>query len=157
MNQTQLPRLLLLNGPNLNMLGRRDPKQYGTFTLADVEQLTRETAAAQGWELDCFQSNHEGDLVDRIQQAIGVYEGILLNAGALTHYSYSLRDAIELCRLPVMEIHISDIQKREPFRQISVIHDVCCGQVAGLGLDSYRVGTEKLCRLLKGTQDEIEL
>lgn len=157
MKQTQPPRLLLLNGPNLNMLGRRDPKQYGTFTLADVEQLTRETAVSHGWELDCFQSNHEGDLVDRIQQAIGVYEGILLNAGALTHYSYSLRDAIELCRLPVMEIHISDIQKREPFRQISVIHEVCCGQIAGLGLDSYRVGTDKLCRLLKGTQDEIEL
>lgn len=157
MNQTQLPRLLLLNGPNLNMLGRRDPKQYGTFTLADVEQLTRETAASQGWELDCSQSNHEGDLVDCIQQAIGVYDGILLNAGALTHYSYALRDAIELCRLPVIEIHISDIHKREPFRQISVIQAVCCDQVAGLGLDSYRVGTEKLCRLLKGTPDGIKL
>ncbi|HAL73532.1 MAG TPA: type II 3-dehydroquinate dehydratase [Clostridiales bacterium] len=150
MSDTNPPRLLLINGPNLNMLGKRDPAKYGIFTLADVEKLTREVAAAQGYDLDCFQSNHEGDLVDRIQQAMGVYDGILLNAGALTHYSYALRDAIELCRLPVMEIHISDIHKREPFRSISVIHPVCCGQVAGFGIDSYRLGTEQLCRLLKG-------
>lgn len=146
--------LLLLNGPNLNMLGMRDPAQYGTFTLADVEALCRRTAETRGWSLDCYQSNHEGDLVDRIQQAIGRYDGILLNAGALTHYSYALRDAIELCRLPVMEIHISDIQKREPFRQNSVIHAVCCGQVAGFGIDSYKLGTEQLCRLLKGQTND---
>lgn len=144
------PMLLLLNGPNLNMLGRRDPAQYGTFTLADVENLTRQAAAAQGYGLECFQSNHEGDLIDRIQQASGQFAGILLNAGALTHYSYALRDAIESCHLPVMEIHISDIHKREPFRQISVIHPVCCGQVAGFGLDSYRIGAEQLCKLLEG-------
>lgn len=147
-------KLLLLNGPNLNMLGRRDPKQYGTFTLANVEALTRLIAADRDFGLDCFQSNYEGALVERIQQAIGQYAGILLNAGALTHYSYALRDAIELCGLPVMEIHISDIHKREPFRQISVIHPVCCGQVAGFGLDSYRLGTEQLCRLLEGGNDE---
>jgi 3-dehydroquinate dehydratase-2 len=153
MNQPILPKLLLINGPNLNMLGRRDPKQYGTFTLADAEALTGRTAAGLGWELDCYQSNHEGDLVDRIQQAIGIYDGILINAGALTHYSYALRDAIELYSQPVMEIHISDIQKREPFRQISVIHPVCCGQVAGFGIDSYRLGAEQLCRLLKGNRN----
>lgn len=147
-----LPRLLLLNGPNLNMLGRRDPKVYGNFTLGDVEALTRQTAEELGWQIDCYQSNHEGDLVDRIQQARGGYDGILLNAGALTHYSYALHDAIEACGLPVMEIHISDIQKREPFRRISVIHPACCGQVAGFGIDSYRIGTEELCRLLKGKQ-----
>jgi 3-dehydroquinate dehydratase-2 len=149
-NQQQSRQLLLLNGPNLNMLGRRDPRQYGTFTLADVEAQTRLHALALGYSLDCFQSNHEGDLVDRIQQAIGQYAGILLNAGALTHYSYALRDAIDLCGLPVMEIHISDILKREPFRQISVIHPVCCGQVAGFGIDSYRLATEQLCRILEG-------
>jgi 3-dehydroquinate dehydratase-2 len=141
-------RLLLLNGPNLNMLGKRDPRQYGNFTLADVERLTVEVADAEGFAVDCFQSNHEGDLVDRIQAAIGSYAGILINAGALTHYSYALRDAIDLTRLPVMEIHISDIHKREPFRQVSVIHPVCCGQIAGFGIDSYRLGTEQLCRLL---------
>lgn len=141
-------RLLLLNGPNLNMLGRRDPRQYGTFTLDEVERLTAAAAAASGFAVDCFQSNHEGDLVDRIQAAIGQYAGILINAGALTHYSYALRDAIDLTGLPVMEIHISDILKREPFRQVSVIHAVCCGQVAGFGLDSYRLGTEQLCRII---------
>ncbi len=146
-------RLLLINGPNLNLLGKRDPRQYGTFTLADVEALTRQSAATLGWELDCYQSNHEGDLVDHIQQAMGGYDGILLNAGALTHYSYALRDVIEVCAMPVMEIHISDIHKREPFRQLSVIEPVCREQIAGFGLDSYRIGTEKLCSLLKGQHD----
>lgn len=145
-------RLLLLNGPNLNMLGRRDPKQYGTFTLADVETLVRETADRFGCAADCYQSNHEGDLIDRIHESIGRYQGILINAGALTHTSYALRDAIELCGLPVMEVHISDIHKREPFRRISVIHDVCSGQIAGFGLDSYRLAVEQLCRMLKGKQ-----
>jgi len=128
--------LLLVNGPNLNLLGRRDPTQYGTFTLAEVESRTREAAHAVGYALDCFQSNHEGELVDLIQAAHVHYAGILLNAGALTHYSYALRDAIDACKIPVMEIHISDIAKREPFRQLSVIHPVCAGQVKGLGLNS---------------------
>lgn len=143
-------RLFLLNGPNLNMLGRRDPAQYGTFTLADVEYLVQATAAQCGFQADCYQSNHEGDLIDRIHAAMTGYEGILINAGALTHTSYALRDAIELCGLPVMEVHISDIHKREPFRQISVIHAVCCGQIAGFGLDSYRLAVEQLCKILKG-------
>jgi len=146
------PSLLLINGPNLNMLGRRDPMKYGTFTLADVEELTRRTASGLGYGLDCFQSNYEGALVEKIQQAMEQYAGVLINAGALTHYSYALRDAIELCRIPVMEIHISDIHKREPFRQVSVIQPVCCGQIAGFGIDSYRLGTEQLCRLLQGQE-----
>ena len=151
MATTEMPvsrRLLLLHGPNLNMLGRRDPRQYGTFTLADVERLTVATASAAGFAIDCFQSNHEGFLIDRLHAAMGGYAGILLNAGALTHYSYALRDAIDLISIPVMEIHISDIHKREAFRQVSVIHAVCCGQIAGFGLDSYRLGTVQLCRML---------
>ncbi len=147
-------RLLLLNGPNLNMLGRRDPRQYGTFDLAAVEALTRETADRFGMTADCFQTNHEGCLIDRIHEAIGQYDGILINAGAWTHTSYALRDAIDLTALPTVEVHISDIYKREPFRRISVIHDVCIDQVVGLGLDSYRVATEKLCMHLKGTGHE---
>ncbi|MEA4889471.1 MAG: type II 3-dehydroquinate dehydratase [Clostridiaceae bacterium] len=143
-------RLLLLHGPNLNMLGRRDPRQYGTFTLKDVETLVVQTAARYAFSVDCFQSNAEGDLIDRIQQAMDVYDGILINAGALTHTSYALRDAIELCNLPVLEIHISDIHKREPFRRISVIQPVCCGQIAGFGLDGYRMAADHLCRRLKG-------
>ena len=142
-------RLLLVNGPNLNLLGRRDPTQYGTFTLADVESRTREAAHEAGYALDCFQSNHEGELVDLIQASSARYAGILLNAGALTHYSYALRDAIDACRLPVMEIHISDIAMREPFRQHSVIHPVCAGQVKGLGLQSYVVGVKELAAILE--------
>ena len=147
-------RLLLLHGPNLNMLGRRDPRQYGTFTLADVENLTVATAAAAGFTVDCYQSNHEGSLIDRLHAAMGCYAGILLNAGALTHYSYALRDAIDLIQIPVMEIHISDIHKREAFRQVSMIHPVCCGQIAGFGLDSYRLGTGQLCRMLLAKESD---
>lgn len=147
-------RLLLLNGPNLNLLGRRDPSQYGTFTLADVETITRRNVNAQGFALDCFQSNHEGELVDIIQASSSRYAGVLLNAGALTHYSYALRDAIEACKIPVMEIHISDIALREPFRQLSVIHPVCIGQVKGLGLDSYIVGARNLISHIVGKRSD---
>ncbi len=143
-------RLLLLNGPNLNLLGRRDPNQYGTFTLSDVETIARRNVNAQGFALDSFQSNHEGELVDIIQAASSRYAGALLNAGALTHYSYALRDAIEACKIPVMEVHISDIALREPFRQLSVIHPVCIGQVKGLGLDSYIVGARNLINYIVG-------
>jgi 3-dehydroquinate dehydratase II len=150
--ENQIKKLLLINGPNLNMLGQRDPGIYGTFTLDDVEALSRRTAAEYGCELHCFQSNHEGGLIDRIQQAIGRYDGILINAGALTHYSYALRDALELLQVPVMEVHISDISKREEFRRLSVIRPVCSGFVAGLGLDSYRVAIEMICGLIKEKQ-----
>lgn len=146
-------KLLLLNGPNLNMLGLRDPAHYGSFTLKDVENLVQETAGALGCTCDFYQSNHEGYLIDKIHAAIGHYAGILINAGALTHTSHALRDALELTGLPVVEIHISDIQAREPFRRISVIRPVCLDQVAGLGLDSYKVGTEKLCAYLKGKKN----
>ena len=149
---TSQKKVLLLNGPNLNMLGRRDPRQYGTFTLQTVEELTQKTARRFGIAVDCFQTNHEGCLIERIHDAIGHYAGILINAGAWTHTSYALRDAIELTALPAIEVHISDIYKREPFRRVSVIHDVCISQVVGLGLDSYRVATEQLCRHLGGTE-----
>jgi 3-dehydroquinate dehydratase type II len=147
----KLDKLLLINGPNLNMLGRRDPKIYGEFTLADAEALARRTAASRGFALDCYQSNHEGDLVDRIQQAIGSYAGVMINAGALTHYSYALRDALELLPVPVIEVHISDISQREDFRRLSVIRPVCGALVAGYGLDSYRIAVEEICRLIKGS------
>lgn len=146
-------RILLLNGPNLNLLGHRDPRQYGTFTLADVEARTRMAAHLSHFALDCFQSNHEGDLIDVIQVASGRYAGILFNAGALTHYSYALRDAIDACGIPVYEIHISDIALREPFRQVSVIHPVCAGQVKGLGLDSYTVGAQELISLIEKKEE----
>ncbi|NLW11552.1 MAG: type II 3-dehydroquinate dehydratase [Clostridiaceae bacterium] len=142
------PAIMLLHGPNLNMLGRRDPGQYGSFTLKDIEHSLRMQADALGYDLYCFQSNHEGYIIDKIHETMDFCAGMLLNAGALTHYSYALRDAIELCPVPVMEIHISDIQKREDFRRVSVIKDVCSGQISGLGRDSYRIGLEQLVNLL---------
>ncbi|MBP7401668.1 MAG: type II 3-dehydroquinate dehydratase [Clostridia bacterium] len=146
------PRLLLLNGPNLNMLGRRDKSQYGSFTLSDAESAARETAKELGYGLDAFQSNHEGALVEAIQQAMGVYSGIVINAGAFTHYSYALHDAIELCGLPVVEVHISDIHRREAWRHVSVILPACIGQIAGLGLDSYTEGVRRVCARIAETE-----
>ena len=142
------PRLLLLNGPNLNMLGRRNPGHYGVFTLEDAEQAAREEADRLGYTLDTFQSNHEGDLVDAIHQAMGHCSGIVINAGAFTHYSYALHDAIELCGLPTIEVHISDIHKREPWRRVSVIRPACADQIAGLGMASYTEGVRRLAAFL---------
>lgn len=142
-------RLLLLNGPNMNLLGMRDPTQYGHWTLADVEDETRGAAMARGFRLDALQSNHEGRIIDLIQEARLRYDGILLNAAALTHTSIAIRDAIEACGIPVYEVHMSDIQKREPFRRLSVIEPVCQAQIIGLGLRSYLVALEQLCNWLE--------
>ena len=142
-------RLLLLNGPNMNLLGMRDPTQYGHWTLADVENETRNAAMTRGFKLDAMQSNHEGRLIDLIQEARLRYDGILLNAAALTHTSIAIRDAIEACSIPVYEVHMSDIQKREPFRRLSVIEPVCRAQISGLGLKSYLVALEQLCDWLE--------
>lgn len=142
-------RILLLNGPNLNMLGIREPEIYGTTTLADVEAQLSSHARERGIELDCFQSNHEGVLVDTIQQSMGVYDGIVYNPGAHTHYSYALHDAITSVTTPVIEIHISDISKREEFRRHSVLADACIGQVKGLGTEGYLVAFDKLVEHLR--------
>jgi 3-dehydroquinate dehydratase-2 len=137
--------LLLINGPNLNMLGQRDPAQYGSFTLADVEKISTEAAFSRGYKLECFQSNHEGAIIDKIHEAISRADGIVINPGALTHYSYAILDAIDLCGLPVIETHISDISGREAFRRISVTSPACCGQIMGLGLESYPRAVHLLC------------
>lgn len=138
-------KLLLINGPNLNMLGKRDPKQYGSFTLADVEKTSTEAAFSRGYKLECFQSNHEGAIIDKIHEAMTQADGIVINPGALTHYSYAILDAIDLCGLPVIETHISDISGREPFRRISVTAPACCGQIMGLGIESYPRAIHLLC------------
>ncbi len=137
--------LLLINGPNLNMLGKRDPKQYGNFTLADVEKAASDAAFSRGYKLECFQTNHEGAIIDKIHEAIGRFDGIVINPGAYTHYSYAILDAIDLCGLPVIETHISDISSREPFRRVSVTVPACCGQIKGLGLESYSRAVHLLC------------
>ena len=137
-------KLLLLNGPNLNLTGRRETEIYGMTTLADIEKKCRDIAAVHGAELECFQSNHEGALIDKIQQVMGECDGIVMNPGALTHYSYSLRDAVACCEMPVIEVHMSDIRAREPFRAVSVTEEVCAKSIIGHGAEGYYEAVEML-------------
>ena len=132
-----MKKILLVNGPNLNMLGVRDPALYGTDTLAAIEAEVVAHGAARGVQVDCFQSNHEGALIDRLHQAHGRYDGIVYNPGAHTHYSYALHDAVECIDVPVVEIHLTDIDAREEFRRRSVIAPACVAQVKGLGKAGY--------------------
>jgi 3-dehydroquinate dehydratase-2 len=143
-----MKRYLVLNGPNLNLLGKREKEHYGAFTLADVEAALLADAADAGCEVGFFQSNHEGALIDAIQAATGEFDGVLLNPGAYTHTSVAIRDAIAACPLPVVEVHISNIHAREEFRQKSLVAAVCRGQVAGFGLESYRLGLLALERIV---------
>lgn len=137
-------KIMLLNGPNLNMLGIRQPEVYGTTTLADIENTLKKKAEALGYELECFQSNSEGALIDAIHSCYQRIDGIILNAGAYTHYSYALRDAISSVMVPTMEVHLSDIHSREEFRRISVIEPVCQRQICGLGPKGYEIALEEL-------------
>ncbi|MDY0405602.1 type II 3-dehydroquinate dehydratase [Virgibacillus sp. 179-BFC.A HS] len=134
-----MKRLLLLNGPNINLLGKREENIYGSFTLADIEMELKKIANENGFELDTFQSNHEGDLVDKIQQANSKYNGIIFNPAAYTHTSIALRDAILAIDVPVIEVHISNIHSREAFRHQSMLAPACAGQIVGLGKMGYRL------------------
>ena len=142
-------KLLILNGPNLNRLGKREPGIYGAETLEDIERKLEGLAVEQGVELAFFQSNVEGSLIDKIHEAedIGL-DGIVFNPGAFTHYSIALRDAVASIQVPVIEIHISNIHSREPFRQTSVIAPVCVGQLSGFGTDGYALAIQAF--LLRG-------
>ena len=137
-------RILLINGPNLNMLGQREPHIYGTLTLADIEARVTERAKALNVELRAFQSNHEGAIVDFLQQEGPAADGIILNGGALTHYGLSLRDALLAIGKPAIEVHISNIYGRDWFRRRSVTADVCRGMIAGLGWYGYIAALEAL-------------
>ena len=141
--------ILVLNGPNLNMLGKREPAIYGSQTLQDISDELVQTAASLKAELTFFQSNHEGALVDKIQAALDLHQGILINPGAYTHTSVAIRDAISAVAIPTVEVHLSNIHKREAFRQHSYIAPVAVGQISGFGSDSYRLGLEGLVKHLR--------
>ncbi|MBQ9694234.1 MAG: type II 3-dehydroquinate dehydratase [Kiritimatiellae bacterium] len=145
-------KLLLLNGPNLRLLGTREPDIYGSFTLADAENLAKETALRLGATLDAFQSDIEGELVSAIGQARGVYDGIVINPAAYTHTSVALRDAIAASELPVVELHISNTHKREAFRHVSYTAPVCIAQLQGFGLNGYALAVEGLVAHLNAKQ-----
>ncbi len=143
-------RLLLLNGPNLNLLGLREPGLYGSQTLEGIEAELRQQAAALGASLDCFQSNHEGALLDRIHAARGLVDGILINAGAFTHTSIALRDALLAVAIPFVELHLSNIHAREAFRHRSFLADQALGVICGFGPTSYSLALRGLVAHLGG-------
>lgn len=143
-------RLLLVNGPNLNLLGTREPEIYGTATLADVEHITADAAAQRGFEVRAVQSNHEGVLIDAIHAARADCAGIIINAGGYTHTSVALRDALSAVHLPVAEVHISDLSAREAFRQHSYIADVAIVHVVGEGVPGYARAVALLCDAITG-------
>ena len=142
-------RILVINGPNLNMLGIREPGIYGKNTFADLLALLDETAAQLGIQVEQFQSNHEGDIVDKIQWAYGNVDGIVINPAAYTHTSVAILDALKAVSIPAVEVHISDVDARESFRQISYAGLACCKTIKGHGLEGYREAIQYLDRLLR--------
>jgi 3-dehydroquinate dehydratase-2 len=141
-------RILLVNGPNLNLLGSREPHIYGSETLADVEATARAAAAEHGWELDAVQSNHEGVLIDAIHAARDTAVGIVINAGGLTHTSVALRDALVGVGLPVIEVHVSNVHAREGFRAHSYISPIAACVIVGAGVQGYEFAVARLARIV---------
>lgn len=144
-------KILLINGANLNLLGSREPKKYGSTTLKDIESAVIKRGEELGAQVDVWQSNHEGDIVDKIQAAKGVYDGILINAGGYTHTSVVIRDAIASVQIPTVEIHMTNIHAREEFRHTSLISGVCIAQVVGFKELSYTLALEGLVNYLKNS------
>lgn len=141
--------VLVLHGPNLNLLGKREPDIYGTVTLDEINERLARLARELGTEIAFFQSNHEGDLVQKIQDSLGVYQAIVINPGAYTHTSVALRDAIASTGIPTVEVHLSNIYRREEFRQHSFISGVAVGQITGFGPESYLLGLRAAVQKLK--------
>lgn len=140
--------ILVVNGPNLNLLGTREPEKYGTSTLSDVEQLAISTAESHGFTVDCIQSNHEGDLLDAIHAARTSAVGIVINAGAFTHTSVALRDALAAVSLPAVEVHITNVHQREEFRHHSYLSPVCSAVIVGAGVQGYKLAIDYLSSAL---------
>lgn len=144
--------ILVLHGPNLNTLGEREPGMYGKESLNQINQQIAEHARSLGIEAEIFQSNVEGELIDRLQAAPSSHQGVVINAGAYTHYSYALRDAIASIRLPCVEVHMTNVHAREPFRRESVIAPVCVGVIAGFGKNSYLLALDAVNAILQTYQ-----
>lgn len=140
-----MKRVMMLHGVNHNMFGKREPEQYGTITLEEINQNLFKLSKELNIEIQCFQTNHEGEMVDYIHKAyLEKYDGVLINAGAWTHYSYAIKDALIMLECPIIELHMSNVFKREEFRQHSVISDVASGVIVGLGEDVYTLGLRAL-------------
>ncbi len=141
--------ILVLNGPNLNLLGKREPEIYGSLTLENINQIVQQEAEQLDVQVSFFQSNHQGELIDAIHQAMGVCQGLLINAGAYTHTSVGIRDALAGVGIPTVEVHLSNIYKREEFRHHSYIAPISIGQISGFGADSYCLGLRALVHYLQ--------
>ena len=145
---TDQPKVLVIHGPNLNMLGKREPEVYGTATLKTINSSLDELGKKLGLLIETFQSNHEGAIVEKIQEAAGKQNGLIINPAALTHTSIAIRDALLLLDIPVIEVHLSNIYKREPFRHKSMISDVATAQITGLGTQGYTMALEALAGMI---------
>ena len=142
-------KILILNGPNINLLGTREPDKYGNLSLTDIKVFLKEEASKLGVSVDFYQSNIEGELINKIQEAKSVYDGIVMNPAGYTHTSVAIRDAILAVQIPTVEVHISNIHKREEFRKTSLTAPACIGQITGFGADSYKLGLIAVCDYLK--------
>jgi 3-dehydroquinate dehydratase-2 len=149
-DNTKHPKVLVIHGPNLNMLGMREPEIYGHQTIEEINSALKAQAERLGLEVETFQSNHEGEIVDRIQQAHGAFDGIIINPAAYTHTSIAIRDALSLLNIPVVEIHLSNINKRESFRHTSLMADIVAARISGFGAQGYLLALEGLAQLLSG-------
>jgi 3-dehydroquinate dehydratase-2 len=155
--QTDFQKILVIHGPNLNMLGKREPDTYGHQTLDEINTMLKTRANRLGLFLETFQSNHEGEIVDKIQQANDSFDGIIINPAAYTHTSIAIRDALIMLDIPFVEIHLSNIYKREKFRQVSMVSDIATAQIAGFGSHGYILALEGLAQELSRSKPAFEL